>query len=141
MIRLLERLRDQLVHHLQRTRHNPGGDDVTHRLAGLFDTLENTEESLECRWRFGEAHQSPGHHAEHALRADACAAQVVAANLLTTVRLDPQPLDAAVRQHHLVAKDMVGGDAVFQRMRAAGVCRNVAPNRASRLARRIRGIK
>ena len=140
-IRLLQRLRDQLIHHLERGRHDAGGDDIAHRPAGLFHAGEHAQEGLERRGSFGEAHQRASHDAEHAFRADAGATQVVAAHLLAAVRLDTEPLNRAVGQHHLVAEHVVGGDAVFQRVRPSGVGGNVAADRAGRLARRIGGVK
>ena len=43
----------------------------------------------------------------------------------------------AVDQHHRDAEEVVGGDAVFQAMRAAGVHGDVAGDGAGELARRI----
>src|SRR5947207_3293356 len=48
-----------------------------------------------------------------------------------------EPHDHAVRHHDFEAEDVVRGDAVLQRVRPAGVVRDVAADRARLLARGI----
>ncbi len=141
VIRLLKRLRDKLIHHLQCSWHNPRGNNAAHRLAGLVHTFENTEEGLERRRRFHEANQHPRHDTEHPLRADRRAAQIEPGHLLAAIGFNAQPFDCAVRQYHLVAEHVVACDAVFQRVRPAGVGGDVTADRAGRLARGIRRVK
>ena len=74
------------------------------------------------------------HDSGGAFGADHRAHQVVAAALLgRAAELD----DLAVGQHQLDAQHVIGGDAVFERMRAAGVFRDIAADRAGDLRRRI----
>ena len=49
--------------------------------------------------------------------------------------------DLAVHEHDAEPKHIVCGHAIFQAMGAACVHRDIAAERASELARRIRGIK
>ena len=46
----------------------------------------------------------------------------------------------AVGRHHFQPQHVIHCDAILQRVRTAGVCRNVAADRARPLARRIRRI-
>ena len=48
--------------------------------------------------------------------------------------------DPAVGQHEFDAEDVVDGDAVFERVRAAGVGGDVAADGAGPLARRVRSV-
>ena len=62
------------------------------------------------------------------------------------VRPDPSrgsaaPLDdLAGREHGLDAEHVIGGHAVLQTMRAAGIERDISANRADRLARGVRRV-
>ena len=62
------------------------------------------------------------------------AEQVVA---LGVEMLAAEPDHLAVDQHHLDAEHVVGGQAVFQAMHAAGILRDVAADRAGDLRGRI----
>src|SRR5205807_1704738 len=65
-------------------------------------------------------------------------APIVAVHLLAAVRPGAEPDDLAVRQHYFEAENMVGRDAVFQRVWSAGVGGHVAADGAGRLAGRVR---
>ena len=81
-----------------------------------------------------DAHRRLGDDAELALRAGDQAEQVVAgASRCVAADLDHRAVD----QHHRHAEQVVGGDAVFQAMRAARVHADVAGDGAGELARRI----
>ena len=78
-----------------------------------------------------------GDDAERALRADHRAEQVVAG----AVRRDAAERDGLPRRGDEVRADhVVGGEAVLQAVRAAGVLRDVAADRADLLARRVRRV-
>ena len=85
-----------------------------------------------------DAHGCLGGDAELALRADHQAQQIVAGR----IEVRAADLDhLAIHQHHLQAEHVVGGHAVFQAMRAAGVHADVAGQRAGELARGIRSVE
>ena len=75
-----------------------------------------------------------GGDAERALRADERAEQVVAGRVR---RPAAQPDQLAVRRDDLRAGHVVGGEAVLEAVRAAGVLRDVAADRADLLAGRV----
>ena len=77
-----------------------------------------------------QAHGHFGDDAEQALGAGHQAQQVVAAGV---EMLAAQPHHLAVHQHHLDAEQVVGGQAVFQAVHAAGILRDVAADRAGDL--------
>ena len=79
-----------------------------------------------------------GDDAELALRADHQPEQVVAGRI-QGVAADVH--DRAVEQHHADAQNVVGGDAVFQAMGAAGVHRDIAADGAGELRRRVGGVE
>ena len=81
-----------------------------------------------------DAHGHLGDDAEQALGADHHAEQIVA---LGIEMLAAEAHDLAVDQHHLDAEHVVGGEAVFQAMHAAGILGDVAADGAGDLARRI----
>ena len=137
VIRLLNGLRDELIHHLQRAGHNARADDFADSLAGVIHTFKNAEEGLERGWRFHQTHQHARDHAEHSLAADRRAAQVVAVYFLAAVRLDAEPFHGAIGQHHFVAEHVIGGNTILERVRPAGVRGHVAADGAGGLAGRI----
>ena len=84
--------------------------------------------------RLGQPHQPDGDlggDAERALGADERAEQVVAGRV---GRLAAEPHDVAVGRDDLDPGHVVGGEAVLQAVRAAGVLRDVAADRADLLA-------
>jgi hypothetical protein len=54
--------------------------------------------------------------------------------------LATEPHRLAVHQHHLDAEHIVGGEAVFEAMHAAGILRDIAADRAGDLGRWIGGV-
>ena len=130
----LGRLDRQPVHHLDRSRDDPARDDRRHGLARVAGVLEEGDERAH-RLRLRD-HPQPDlrRHAERALGADERAEQVVAG----PVELLAADLhELAVGQHELEPGDVVGGEAVLEAVRAAGVLGHVAADRADDLARRV----
>ena len=81
-----------------------------------------------------QAHHDLGDQRHGAFRARQQARQIVARRVR---RFAAGGHDGAVGQHDLEAQHMIGGDAVGQRVRPAGVLRDVAADRAGALAGRI----
>ena len=113
----------------------PACDDLGDRLARL-STCES-KKATRVRDGLGQRHHPQpdlGRDAERALGADERAEQVVAGR----VELRPTELDhLAVGQHDLQPDHVVGGEAVLEAVRAAGVLGDVAADRADDLAGRV----
>ena len=124
----------QRVHHLDRRGHDPGADDGRHRAAGLVGRREGREQGAHGLRRAGQPDRHLGGDAEGALRPDEGAEQVVARRVR---RPAAEPHHVALRRDQLEPGDVVGGEAVLQAVRAAGVLRDVAADRADLLARRV----
>ena len=110
-----------------------GGDGA----AGGLDIGEHAQESLDC---FREGKQPDGDlggDAKGTLRAHENAPQVVPWNFPGP---GAQVDHGAVFQRHPHAQDMVGGGAVGQAVRAAGVFRDVPAQAARLLAGRVGGV-
>ncbi len=122
------------VHHLQRGRHQAGGDDRAHRRRAVLHAVEVEEQRAHLRRVLREAHADAGGDAEHALAADEDAPQVEPRRLGV---LPAEDGDRAVRQDHLDGEDVHGGHALRQAVGPAGVGRHVAADRAALLARRV----
>ncbi len=122
------------VHHLDRRGHDAGRDDRRRGGTGVVGALEPDEEGAHL---LGQPDQPDGHRgddAERPLRADDGAEQVVAG---AVGRGAAQRHRVAVGGDEVGADDVVGGEAVLQAVRAAGVLRDVAADRADLLARRV----
>ena len=78
-----------------------------------------------------DAHGDLGDHAQEPLGAGHQAEQVVALGVQV---LAAETHHVAVRQHHLEAEDVVGGEPVLQAVHAARVLGDVAADRARDLA-------
>ena len=137
MIRGFHSLGDELVHHLHGAGHDARRDDAADRLAGVVHAFKNAEHRLVSLGRPGEPDQHLRDDAKHPFAADDRPAQIVTVHLLAAVGSGSQPNHFAIGQHHLEAEHVVGRDAVFERVRPAGVGGHVAADGASRLARRI----
>ena len=127
---LLDRLDRDGVHHLDRGGHDPRGDDLRHHLAGIVCRGETGQHR---HHPFGQRQQPDhclGHDPESALGAHESRHQVERPVSL-------QRDHAAVGQHHLQLDHMVGGEAVFEAVRTAGVFGDVAADRAHLLAGRV----
>src|SRR5262249_59084409 len=120
------------TYHLHPRRPGPGRDDRRPRRRGLVDRVEDREHRLDGLRLLEDAHDDPRGDPERALGADEDAGQVVAARV---ARLAAEPHDLAVGHDHLEPEDVIGGDAVLQGVRAAGVVGDVAADRARLLAR------
>ena len=81
-----------------------------------------------------DAHRHLGDDAEQPFRAGHDAEQVVAVGI---EMLAAEADDLAGHQHHLEAEHVVGGQAVFQAVHAAGILRDVAADGAGDLRGRI----
>ena len=88
--------------------------------------------------RLEQAHGDLGDDAELAFRADDQSEEIVAGRIeARAADID----DLAVHQHHADAEHVIGGDAVFQAMRAAGIGGDIAADGAGDLARRVGRVK
>ena len=84
--------------------------------------------------RLEQAHGDLGDDAELAFGADDQSEEIVAGRIeARAADID----DLAVHQHDAHAEHVIGGDAVFQAMRAAGIGGDIAADGAGDLARRI----
>jgi hypothetical protein len=81
-----------------------------------------------------DAHGDLGDDAEQAFGAGHDAKQVIAFRIEV---LAAEPHHLAIHQHHLDAEHIVGGEAVFQAVHAAGIFRDIAADRAGDLRGRI----
>ena len=134
--RRLDRLQDQLVEHFQGGGNDAGADDVADGVGGVVDRLEDAEQRAIRLGIAGDAHPDLRGDAEGSLGADDDAGQVVAGIVLgRAAGLD----DPAIGQHEFEAEDVIDGDAVLERVRAAGIGGDVAADGAGPLARRIGG--
>ena len=116
------RLDGETVHHLQGGRDDPGSGDVHDRLRGGIHAVEDGQQRA---YGFAAPHQPQhgfGHNAYRPLGADERAAQIVAGRIR---RAPAQPDHATVIKDHLDAQHMIGRDAVGQRVRTAGVVRDI----------------
>ena len=132
--RLLGGLDRERVHHLDGGGHDARGDDVGHHVARRGDRREVGQQRLHG---LGHPHQPHGDlrdDPERALRAEHHAAQV-RPGLLAGVAADRH--QRAVGQHDLGGQHVVGGEPVLEAVRAAGVLRDVAADRAHLLAGRV----
>ena len=124
----------EAVHHLDRGRQDPGGDDRGHGLAGRVGRAERRQ-LRRHRLRLAEdAQRDLGRDPERPLGADEGAEQVGAVRV---ERLAAELDDLAVGEHDGQARDVVDGEAVLEAVRAARVLGHVAADRADLLARRI----
>ena len=133
----LHRLDGQVVHHFQGRRDNAGADDATYRVAGCFNRVEEGQQRLDRLRLAHDPHGDAGDDAEGALGANEQAGQVVAGGV---EQRTAEMHQVAVRQHDFQAQHVVGGDAVLEGVRAAGVFRHVAADGARPLARRVRRV-
>ena len=102
--------------------------DAVARLLGRGKTDQQRARGLGL---LQDAHRDLGDHAEQPLGAGHQAQQVVAALI---EMLAAETHDVAVRQHHLEAENVVGGEPVLQAVHAARVLGDVAADRARDLA-------
>ena len=122
------------VHHLHAARDDAGADDRGDAIAGVCGRGK-ADQQCPRRWRlFEDAHGDLGDYPEQALGAGHHPHQIVA---LGIEMLAAEADDLAVHQHHFEAEQIVGGEPVFEAVHAARIFRDIAPDRAGDLARRV----
>ena len=123
-----------MIHHLERRRYDPAGDDCRDRFAGRADAREVGEQGADRagqrRQAYGDLRRDP----EVALGADKEPDQIWSPGLTTrAAQLD----DRAVGEQDLEREDVICRDAVLEAVRAAGILGDVAAHSARRLTRGI----
>ena len=122
------------IHELERHGNDAGADDGGDAGAGRLVGLEAEQHRARALRRLEQPHRDLGDDAELAFRSDDQGKEVVAGRIeARTADID----DLAAHQHDADAEHVVGGDAVFQAMRAAGIGGDVAADGAGDLARRV----
>ena len=119
------------VHEFQRHRNDAGGDDRVDRGAGDFVGGEGGEHGAGALGAAQDADGDLGDDGEHALAAGEQPEPVVAGGVEVSAA-DVE--DFAVDGDDLQAQQVVGGDAVFKAVGAAGVHVDVAADHAGELA-------
>ncbi len=123
-----------MVHVFDGDRDDAGGDDGRDATSGGFRRAEADHHRPRALGRRYDLDRRFGDDAELAFRTDDEAQKIVA---VAFERGAADFDDRAVDQHHLDAQDVVRRHAVLEAMRAAGVHRDVAGNRAGKLRRWI----
>ena len=126
------------VHHFQPGRNDAFGNNIGHRppcfahigKRGL-DDLRDLRLGQKFQYDFGDG-------GKHAFAADKQRQQIQARRV---IRFAAQFDDAAVHQYGADFQHIVGGQAVFQTVQAAGVLRDVAAYGAGKLAGRVGGVE
>jgi len=124
----------ELIHHLDRARDDTRADDRGDRIRSVVHRGERRHQRAFVLGERCELHRDLGHDAERAFGPDERADQVVA---VMVDRLAADPDDRPVGEHELEPGDVVGRDAVRERVRAARVLGDVASEGAGLLARRV----
>src|ERR687897_94595 len=132
----LRGLRDALVHHLERRRQQPAGDDAAHGLGGGVDRGEVEQQRGHGRWVGREPHGDAGGDAQGSLAAHERAPQVEPGGLGVEPAEDGH---RPVGQHDLHGQHMGARHAVGEAVRPARVVGHVAPDGAGLLARGVGG--
>ena len=135
--RLLDGDQDALVHHFERGRDDARADDVADRLRRVVDRIEHGEHRADALRIAREPDPDLGDDAERAFAADDRADQVGPGRILGR---SAESDDFAVGGDHFQAEHVIDRDAVFERVRAAGVGGRVAADRAGALAGWIGGV-
>ena len=122
------------VHHLDGRGNDPGADDRRGGRSGLVGGGEAHQQGADVLRQSGQLDRHRRGDAEGALGAHDGAEQVVAGGIGgESAELD----DFALRRDELRADHVIGGEAVLQAVRPAGVLGQVAADRAHLLARRV----
>ena len=124
----------QVVHHLDGGGDDSRADDAGDGGAGVIQLVEHRQQRLDRLRLAQQANGYLGHDRQRPLRPDDDAAQIEARAFSLQAA---DPLDAAVGVNDLHAQDVVGGDAVCEAVRPAGVFRNIAADSAGALAGRV----
>ena len=126
-----DRLNGVLVDHLQGRGYDAPRNDAGNRLGRFRHRIVNGQKRFHRRRRVQQANSHFGRDSQGSLGTDEGSHQV------ETDRVSgrgSQSVDFAVRQHGLQFKHMVGGDAILERVRTAGVFGHVAPDGRRNLA-------
>ena len=126
----------QLVHHLHGGRDDAGGHNAGDRGAAGGHRIERGQQRAHAGRRVYQLDDGLGHDAEGALAAAEQPGQVIAGAVGQPAGGD----HAAIHGDELDAQHVVGGYAVEQGVRAAGVGGDVAAQRAGLLAGRVWGV-
>ena len=119
-----------LVHHLHAAGDDARGDDGGDAFGGARLGRKAQQHGARRRGLAQQPHRHLGDDAQKPFGAGHQAHQVVA---FRVEMLAAQAHDLAGHQHHLDAQKVVGGEAVFQAVHAAGILRHVAADRAGDL--------
>ena len=114
----------------------PRRDDFAHGLRGVVDRIEDRPHGPIVLRIGRQADPHLGDDRQRAFAAHQHAQQVKAGEMIDRAKLQ----DRAVAEHGFQAEHVVDGDAIFERMRAAGIGGHVAADGAGALARRVGGI-
>ena len=124
----------RLVHEFHRDRDDAGADDGGDRRPRLLAAREAEQHRAGALGRAQDAHRRLGDDAELPLRADDQAEQVEPRRVeMGAADFD----DAPVEHDQSDAEHVVGGHAVFQAMRPAGIHADIAADRAGELRGRV----
>ncbi len=134
MKRLFHGDQDALIHHFQSRRNDAGADDVADGIGRVVDRFEDAQHGAHALRIARQPNPDLGDDGQGSFAADEHAGQIEAGIVFgRAAELD----DRAIGQHHFDAQHVIDGDAVFERVRAAGVGGHVAADGAGPLARRI----
>ena len=134
----LARLDARTVHVLDGNRDDAGGDDGGDAAAGGLGGGEAHQHGARALGGAEDADDDFGDDAQLTLGPDDEAQEIQPGGIkMRAAQLHHRAID----EDEFGAEDVVGGDAVFQAMRAAGVHGDVAGDGAGELARRVRGIE
>lgn len=126
-----------LIHHFESGGHYPSSDDLADRSRGVFDGFENAEHRAVALRIFRQLHPNFGDDGERAFAADDSADQIETDGVFGRAA---EADDAAIGQDRFYAENVIDRHAIFKRVRAARIRRDVATDRACTLARWIRSI-
>lgn len=119
------------VKHFASRGSDSAGGDVDNRFRGVVHGIENGEERLDGFGFAGEFYRDFGDEGERAFGADEETREIVAGSIAVPAA---DADDFTIGENEFESGDMIGGDTVGQRMRAAGVFRDVAADSAGFLA-------
>ncbi len=118
------------VHHLHAGGDDAGADDARNTFAAVLRGGKADEGCARALRLLQNAHRHLGDNAQQALRAGNDAQEIVAGGIQVAAA---KAHDLAVHQHQFAAKHVVGGDAVFEAVHAAGIFRDIAADGAGNL--------
>ena len=122
------------VQHLDGHRRDGARRDFGHRVGGRIRGIENCQQRLDQLRLAHQPHHDFRDQRHGAFRAGEQPGEIVARRIQF---LAAGGINLAIRRYEFQAQHVVGGDAVGERVRPAGVLRHVAANGAGALAGRI----